>query len=158
MTKSDSKEAMAQVDLRSSKTRWPFRVLLRRAIWQGCLTYLVQFMPRPFNFLRIAVLRFSGAKVGAHCLIMPGVKVLMPWNLTLDDCVAIGRNVELYNHARIRIKSNTVISQYTLVCTSSHDYTSPIMPLIYADIEIGSECWVAAGAFVGPGVKIGNGA
>ena len=104
------------------------------------------------------MLRASGARIGAHCLIMPGVKVLMPWKLSLDDCVAIGRDVELYNHARIRIGSNTVISQYSLLCTSSHDYTRPDIPLIYSDIEVGSECWIAAGAFIGPGVKIGNGA
>jgi putative colanic acid biosynthesis acetyltransferase WcaF len=158
MTGSGSNIIMAQVDLRSSRTQWPPGLLIRRALWQGVLTHFAQFMPRPFNFLRIAVLRAAGARIGAHCLIMPGVKVLMPWNLVLDDCVAIGRNVELYNHARIRIMSNTVVSQYCFVCTSSHDYTKPNMPLICFDIEIGPECWIAAGAFVGPGVKIGNGA
>ena len=157
MTGSGLKEVMAQVDLRSSKTKWPAGLLLRRAIWQGCLIYFARFMPRPLNFLRIVLLRLFGAKIGAHCLIMPGIRVLMPWNLVLADCVAIGRDVELYNHARIQIGSNTVVSQYCFLCTSSHDYTKPNMPLIYKDIEIGSECWLAAGAFIGPGAKIGNG-
>jgi putative colanic acid biosynthesis acetyltransferase WcaF len=132
-------------------------MLLRRALWQGLLTHLVRLLPRQLNGLRIAILRAAGAKIGAHCLIMPGVKVLMPWNLTLEDCVALGVDVELYNHARILIRSNTLISQYSFLCTSSHDYTRPDMPLIYSDIEVGSECWIAAGVFVGPGVKIGNG-
>jgi putative colanic acid biosynthesis acetyltransferase WcaF len=132
-------------------------MLLRRALWQGLLTHLVRLLPRPLNGLRIAILRAAGAKIGAHCLIMPGIKVLMPWNLTLEDCVAIGVDVELFNHSRILIRSSTLISQYSFLCTSSHDYTHPKMPLIYSDIEVGSECWIAAGAFVGPGVKIGNG-
>jgi putative colanic acid biosynthesis acetyltransferase WcaF len=120
--------------------------------------HVVRFMPRPLNFLRVTLLRCAGAKIGAYCLIMPGIKVLIPWNLILDDCVSIGRSVEIYNHAAIHIKSNTLISQYCFLCTSSHDYTLPNMPLTYSAIEIGSECWIAAGAFVGKGVSIGNGA
>lgn len=147
---------IVQVDLRSSRTQWPLAIRLRRMLWQGGPTYIVRYLPRPFNPLRIAILRAAGAKIGAHCLIMPGVKVLMPWNLVLEDCVAIGRDVELYNHGQIRIGSNTLISQYCFLCTSSHDYTQPDMPLIYADIDIGSGCWIAAGAFVGPGVRIGD--
>ncbi len=157
MIDSGSNMAIAQVDLRSSRTRWPLRALLRRVLWQGLLTHVARFLPRPLNFLRIAVLRAAGAKIGAHCLIMPGIKVLIPWKLVLEDCVAIGRDVELYNHGEIRIKSNTAISQYSFLCTSSHDYTRPDMPLIYSDIEIGSQCWIAAGVFVGPGVKVGDG-
>jgi putative colanic acid biosynthesis acetyltransferase WcaF len=157
MIDSDSNMTIAQVDLRSSRTRWPFGVLLRRAVWQGFLTHIARSLPRPLNFARIAVLRAAGAKIGAHCLIMPGLKVLIPWKLVLEDCVTIGRDVELYNHGEIRIKSNTAISQYSFLCTSSHDYTRPNMPLIYSDIEIGSQCWIAAGVFIGPGVKVGDG-
>jgi putative colanic acid biosynthesis acetyltransferase WcaF len=158
MTGSGSNSSMVQIDLRSSRTRWPLGILLRRAIWQGILTHIVRFTPRPFNLLRILTLRAAGAKIGAHCLIMPGVKVLMPWKLMLSDSVAIGRNTEIYNHGEIRVGSNTLISQNCFLCTSSHDYTKPDMPLIYSDIDVGSECWIAAGAYVGPGVKINNGA
>jgi putative colanic acid biosynthesis acetyltransferase WcaF len=131
--------------------------MIRRALWQWSLMQIVRFLPRPFNSLRIALLRAAGAKIGPDCLIMPGIKVLIPWNLEMDRCVAIGADVEIYNHAKIRIKSNTLISQYSFLCTSSHDYTLTNMPLIYSDIDIGSECWIAAGVFIGPGVKIGDG-
>jgi putative colanic acid biosynthesis acetyltransferase WcaF len=149
--------SIPQVDLRSSRTRWPLKTMLRRALWQGLLTHAVRLLPRPLNSLRVMILRAAGARIGPHCLIMPGLKVLIPWNLVLDEYVAIGRDVELYNHGKIRIKSNALISQYSYLCTSSHDYTRPDMPLTYADIKIGSGCWVAAGAFVGPGVTIGDG-
>ena len=156
MTCSGSSMAMVHVDLRSSRTRWPLGITLRRALWQP-LSWVVRYLPAPLNGLRIAILRGAGAEIGSHCLIMPGVKVLMPWNLVLADCVAIGRAVELYNHGRVRVGPNTLISQCSFICTSSHDYTRPDMPLIYSDIEIGSDCWIAAGVFVGPGVRIGNG-
>jgi putative colanic acid biosynthesis acetyltransferase WcaF len=58
----------------------------------------------------------------------------------------------------VHVKANTLISQYSFLCTSGHDYTQPDLPLYYADIEIGAGCRIAAGAFIGPGVTIGDGA
>lgn len=86
-----------------------------------------------------------------------GVNILMPWNLRIGDYVAIGREVEIYNYGVVAIGDLSVVSQYSFVCTGSHDYTHPHMPLIWRSITIGSECWLAAGVFVAPGVTIGNG-
>ncbi len=157
MIGSDHDLSIPHVDLPSSRTQWPWRVRLRRSVWQVFLMPLVRYAPRPFNLLRVWLLRAAGARIGKNCLIMPGVKVLIPWHLVLEDCVGVGPHVEFYNHGQIRVKSNTLISQYSFLCTSGHDYTLPDMPLTYADIEIGRECWIAAGVFVGPGVSIGDG-
>jgi putative colanic acid biosynthesis acetyltransferase WcaF len=32
------------------------------------------------------------------------------------------------------------------------------MPLVWDQIKIGSECWIAAGSWILPGVTVGNGA
>jgi putative colanic acid biosynthesis acetyltransferase WcaF len=98
-----------------------------------------------------------GAHIGRGCLIEPGVKILMPWNLELGDHVAIGRDVEFLNFAPVRIDSMTVVSQYCYLCTGTHDYRHPHFPLEFSPIVIGAECWIAAGAFLGPGVNIGRG-
>src|SRR5438477_4941326 len=100
MTASGSNMTTAKVDLRSSRTRWPLSILIKRALWQWFLSHFVRLLPRPFNALRIVILRAAGARIGAHCLVMPGIKLLMPWNLVMEDCVAVGRDVEFYNHAR----------------------------------------------------------
>jgi putative colanic acid biosynthesis acetyltransferase WcaF len=117
----------------------------------------VSFLPRPASGLRILVLRIFGAKIGNKCLIESGVKIWLPWNLKLDDFVAIGRDVEIYNYGLVTIGSMTVISQYSYLCTGSHNYEHPHMPLVWKQIDIGSECWVAAGTWIMPGVAIGNG-
>ena len=146
------------VDLTRSITTWPLRVKLKRAVWQVLVKPFFKLLPGPCNGLRIALLRLFGATIGERCLIEPRVDVLIPWNLFLDGYVAIGREVEIYNYAPVRIRRLTLVSQYTFLCTGSHDYTHPYMPLVSRPITIGSECWIAADVFVGPGVTIGDGA
>jgi putative colanic acid biosynthesis acetyltransferase WcaF len=50
-----------------------------------------------------------------------------------------------------------MISQYSVLCTASHDYTQGHLPLVTAPIVIGSQAWVCADVFVGPGVTVGEG-
>lgn len=145
------------INLTNSKTDWPLSILIRRALWTFILEPAVRWWPKSFSPLRVAALRLMGAQIGPRCLILPGVKVLMPWNMILEDHVAIGRNVNFYNFAPISIGRQTVISQDVYLCTGSHDYRRSDMPLIFKPISIGRECWVAAGAFVCPGVTITNG-
>jgi putative colanic acid biosynthesis acetyltransferase WcaF len=147
-----------KLDLTQSKTRWDRRTLFMRVFWAACVKPLFLALPRPFSKLRIELLRMMGARIGRGCLVEPGVKILMPWNVELGDHVAIGRGVEFLNFAPVRIDSMTVVSQYCYLCTGTHDYTHPHFPLEFSPIVVGAECWIAAGAFVGPGVNIGRGA
>ena len=63
---------------------------------------------------------------------------------------------------KIVIGVKAVISQDVHLIAGSHDYTrvdlQPELPLITRPIEIGSQAWVCAQAFVLPGVSIGEGA
>ena len=146
-----------RVDLSRSVTSWDRRIKIKRALWDWILKPVFLALPRPCSRQRVALLRVMGARIGEKCLIEPGVDVLMPWNLRLASSVAIGRRVEIYNYAPVEIAAMTVISQYAYLCTGTHDYTHPHMPLIWAPITIGSECWIAAGVFVAPGVTVGDG-
>jgi putative colanic acid biosynthesis acetyltransferase WcaF len=85
------------IDLSKSVTKWPLPIKLRRHAWTYLLEPLVRCSP-----LRIAALRLMGAQIGPDCLILPGVRVLMPWNLILGDHIAIGENVNIYNFAGSR--------------------------------------------------------
>lgn len=147
-----------QVDLNKSSSSWPLSFKLKRALWQFLLNPLFYILPGPANKVRIGLLKLMGAKIGHTCLIEPRVRVLMPWNLELGDCVVLGRDVEIYNYALVKINDMSVISQRCYLCTGTHDYTHPYMPLIWKPITVGSECWVAAEVFLAPGVEIGNGA
>jgi putative colanic acid biosynthesis acetyltransferase WcaF len=73
-----------------------------------------------------------------------------------NSCLADA--VDCYCVAKVTIGANTTVSQYSYLCTASHDYTDPAMPLVVAPIFIGEKAWITADVFVGPGVTIGNGA
>jgi putative colanic acid biosynthesis acetyltransferase WcaF len=70
----------------------------------------------------------------------------------------LSEKVDCYSVNRIRLGPHAVVSQYSFLCTASHDYTVPTMPLITAPIIVEAGAWVAADVFVGPGVTIGEGA
>ena len=82
----------------------------------------------------------------------------MPWDLEIGHHCALGDRVTLYNLGGLKIGSRTVLSQDVYVCGGTHDYTDFSYPLLREKIEIGNYVWIAAGAFIGPGVRIGDGA
>ena len=147
------------LDLRGGNTRWPLRTKLSRGAWNLC--WLLLFRPTPKrmgNRWRLWLLRRFGAAIHGEALIHPSCRILIPANLELHDGVAIGEAVEIYNYGVVKIGRMTVISQYTYLCTGSHDYTDRQMPLVWAPITVGDNAWVAAGVFIAPGVSVGSGA
>lgn len=70
----------------------------------------------------------------------------------------LGDYVDCYAVDQVILEPHATVSQYAFLCTASHDYRFSDMPVISSPIRIGRRAWVAADAFVGPGVTIGEGA
>ena len=70
----------------------------------------------------------------------------------------LGPNVNCYSMDRITIGDYALVSQGAHLCAGSHDISDPSFQLISKPIVINSQAWVAAEAFVGPGVTVGKGA
>jgi putative colanic acid biosynthesis acetyltransferase WcaF len=148
-----------RVDLTRGNIHWDLGTKLRRSLWN--VVWHVFFRPTPKRFCnrwRVWLLVLFGADVQGSVLVLGSCRILQPWKLSLGEGVAIGSQTEIYNYAHVSIGPMTVISQYSYLCTGTHDYTHPHMPLTWAPIRIGSECWIAADVFVAPGVTIGRGA
>jgi putative colanic acid biosynthesis acetyltransferase WcaF len=143
--------------IHKSPSRFTMKEKFSRIAW-NCSWFFVKYFPKQLSFFKVSILRLFGAKIGEKCLIDFGVKIWLPWNLKIGNYTAIGKNVEIYNYDMISIGSMTIISQYSYLITGTHDYTDPLMPLIWAPITLGSEVWVAAGCWIFPGVTIGDGA
>lgn len=131
---------------------------LARVVWGLAWLVLCRFTPPPLHAWRAAVLRAFGARLGRGVRVHASVKIWLPANLELADNVLIGPGAILYNQGRISIGARTVVSQRAHVCASSHDIHDPNFQLVLRPVRIGAGCWVAAEAFVGPGVEMGDGA
>ena len=146
-----------RIDLTKSVTTWSMSLKLKRGFWEYFVKPFFMMLPGSANKLRISILKMAGAKIGHTCLIEAKANILMPWNLEIGNFVVIGRETNIYNYAPIKISDMTVVSQRCFLCTGTHDYTHPYMPLIWEPVTIGSQCWLAAEVFVGPGVEVGDG-
>ncbi|WP_018614250.1 putative colanic acid biosynthesis acetyltransferase [Segetibacter koreensis] len=127
-----------------------------RVLW-GVVNVFFRFSPIPFYGWRSLLLKILGAKVGKGVHVYPAVKIWAPWNLVLEDECGIANGAILYSQGKITIGRRAVISQGVNLCGGTHDYTKIGFPLVTKPISIGDYAWVAAEAFVHPGVKIGVG-
>ncbi len=82
----------------------------------------------------------------------------MPWKLEMGEYSSLGEHVICYNVGGVRIGGHSTISQYSHLCSSTHDYEHPHMLQVFVPIEIEDQVWVCADAFIAPGVTIGQGA
>jgi putative colanic acid biosynthesis acetyltransferase WcaF len=130
----------------------------KRAIWG--VVYLLMFRPTPkvLHGWRSSLLRMFGARVGRGAHPHPSCKIWAPWNLVMGDHSCLGPHVDCYNVAQIELGEYATVSQYSYLCGATHDYTMLTMPLVPKPIRIGARAWVAADAFVGPGITVGEGA
>lgn len=145
------------MDLSSYSHSFSLKNKISRLIWN--LVSLVLFRPFGGQFFkkwRVLVLKCFGAKVEWSSHIYASVKIWAPWNLEIGANSSLGPKVDCYNQGKICIGSNTIISQKTYLCASTHQYTKKDFPLILKPIFIGDKVWVAAAAFIGPGVNLGD--
>jgi len=145
------------VDLGTYRKNHEFSDLVKRGLWLCVQPFFWPKRPRAFSTLRVWLLRLFGARIGGNVLICGGVNVTVPWQLTLGDYAVLGDDVEVYNLAPIDIGAHAVVSQRAHLCTATHDYTRTDFPLYSRPITIGAQCWVASGAYVGPGITLNEG-
>jgi putative colanic acid biosynthesis acetyltransferase WcaF len=96
-----------------------------------------------------------GATVNPRAGIGKSTRIMHPWLLKLG-AASVGENVTIYNLGPVSIGDETVISHDVYICAGTHDYTDPALPLLRPEIKIGNGVWICAGAFIGPGVTIGD--
>lgn len=107
---------------------------------------------------RALLLELFGARLDSGAHIYASARIRDPRKLTMgkDSCMADG--VICYNVAEIVIGDGATVSQRCFLCTASHDIDTPAHSLITAPIRIGDKAWVAAEAYIGMGVTLGQGA
>jgi len=130
-----------------------------RSLWN--VVYVLFFRPfgtKIFNTWRLLILRIFGAKIHHNAGVYASVKIWAPWNLEMHKNAWLGPKVICYNPDKIILEEGVTVSQYTHLCAASHDINGVDFTLVTAPISIKKNAWIAADAFIGMGVTIGEGA
>ena len=131
---------------------------LLRAAWGFIWFMFASWTPRPLHRWRVLLVNIFGGNIHSSCSIYPSVKIWYPPNLTMLAHSTLGPRVECYSMSRITLDQYAVVSQGVFLCTGSHYVNDPNFQIYSKPIFIGANSWVAAEAFVGPGVNVGCGA
>ena len=140
----------------------PVSIKIKRVVWNITAAFLFRpFITPVFRKWRIALLRLFGAKVEWDANVYASVKIWAPWMLQMGHRACLGPEVICYNQDWVVLEDETVVSQYTYLCTAGHDVSmmnSADKSLITAPIILKCKSWIGARSFIGMGVEIGEGA
>lgn len=142
----------------SKESPWTTKEKIGRALWMLLRVPLFRWSWHNWYAWRRLFLRAFGATIAPGCTIRPTVHIEVPWLLEVGQGATLGDHAIVYNLGPVRIGRRTTISQYAHLCAGTHDMDRADMPLLRPPITIGDDCWIAADAFVGPGVTVADGA
>jgi putative colanic acid biosynthesis acetyltransferase WcaF len=148
----------AEHDTWSSGASFTLRNRLYRATWQLTWALLASWTPPPLHGWRRFLLRLFGAKVASTAGVYGSARIWSPANFEIGEHAYVGPRATIYSMARIRMGEYSLVSQGGHVCAGTHDIDDVHFQLKARPIDIGARVWIAAEAFVGPGVTIGEGA
>lgn len=141
-----------------STSPYTFKEKVGRLLWGIVQATLFRSTFHNWYAIRRTMLRIFGAKLHATARIRRTVLIECPWNLSVGADSSIGDRAIIYCLGSVTIGDRTTISQGAHLCAGSHDYRKRSMPLLRPPIDIGNDVWIAADAFVGPKVRIADGA
>lgn len=135
---------------------WTFEIRLKFLIWEFVWAALCAWTPKPLNPWRLMILRMFGATIEGRPFVHQRAHIQFPWNLTLGDMACLGDGANLYTLGKIEIGPWAIIAQEAYLSTGTHDFGDLSVPLQTAPIKVGGHAFVAARAFIMPGVTIGE--
>jgi putative colanic acid biosynthesis acetyltransferase WcaF len=155
---SDASRVEVRVGPRDCPSPHSIRNKLARVVWGICWLCLFRTSPWFCYGWRRLILRMFGAYVGRGAKVFPSTRIWAPWNLTLGEYACLSHDVDCYCVAPIQIGAHATVSQYSFLCTATHDVADPHMRLLSAPIKIEQQAWVCARSYVAPGITIAQGA
>lgn len=129
---------------------------LRALLWEYCWPLFCRWTPKPCNAWRLLWLRLFGATIHGRPFVHQRARIQLPWNLTLHDRACLGDRAAAYTLGPIEIHEGATIAQEAYLCTGTHKFDDPSLPLQTAPIVIGAHAFVGARAFILPGVTVGE--
>ena len=135
-------------------------IKIKRTIWIVTSLFFFRLLgTKLFRIWRIMLLKIFGADIRWDSEVCSSVKIWAPWNLKMGHRACLGPDVICYNQDNVILEDDVVVSQYSYLCTASHDVNmlnTADKSLIIAPITIKEKAWIGSRAFIGLGVTIGK--
>jgi putative colanic acid biosynthesis acetyltransferase WcaF len=130
----------------------PGGTALIRFLWY--FTNVLFFMNplNPVSSLKVVLLRWFGATVGAGVVIKPSVNIKYPWRLHIGNNVWIGEKAWIDNLGDVFIADHCVLSQGAMLLSGSHDFSRSTFNVQVDKIRLEEGVWIGARAIVYMGV------
>ena len=140
------------------KPSFSFANRVVRALWIISWRLLASWTPPPLHPWRRMLLRLFGARIASTARVYGSARIWYPANLQMGEYSVLGWDVICYCQGKVTLDDFANVAQRAHLCAGTHDIDDPAFQLITRPIVIGRHAWVAADAFVGPGVTLGEGA
>jgi len=150
----DPLQATESKDPFKGAASFSLRHRLTRILWSFTWGLLASWTPTPLHRWRVFLLKLFGAQIHPTAHVYSSVKIWYPANLIMDAHACLAPHVNCYNMNIVHIGEKAIVSQYATLCGGTHDIRDPKFQLITKPIIIEKGAWVAANAFVGPGVTM----
>jgi putative colanic acid biosynthesis acetyltransferase WcaF len=135
---------------------WSMNERLRLLAWEWCWLFFCRWTPKPFWRWRNFWLRLFGAQIGRRVFVHQRARIQIPWRIKLGDQACIGDRANLYSLGQIHIGQRVTVAQEAYLCTGTHDFSDPTLPLRIAPITAENDAFIGARAFILSGVTIGS--
>lgn len=128
--------------------------------WLDFKLYLIHIVSDlvPLHFIRSAVFKLSGVKMGKGTTIHMGVHFFDPKGIKIGEDSKIGQKAFLDGRAVLNIGNHVDIASEVMIYNSEHDLNSDEFKAIDGEVGIGDYVFVGPRAIILPGVSIGKGA
>lgn len=135
---------------------WTVKMRIKMLCWEYVWMLFCLWTPKPLNDWRLFWLRLFGARIHGRPFVHQRARIAIPWNLIMHDHACLGDRTNAYSLGEIEIHAHATVAQEVYLCTGTHQFDHPALPLQTAKITIGGHAFVGARAFVLPGVTIGE--
>lgn len=135
---------------------WGLRERVAMVFWEWVWACLCAWTPKPFNPWRLFILKVFGAKLEGTPFVHQRARIQIPWNLKMQHRACLGDRANAYTLGIIEIGESATVAQDAYLCTGTHDFNDPAIPLVVGKVTIGARAFIGARAMVLPGVKVGE--
>ncbi len=134
---------------------WSVRARAGMLLWWIVWRLLYRPTPKFCNAWRLFLLRLFGCTIHGRPFVSQSSFIRIPWQLTLEDRCCLGEHAEIYNLGPVSLRARCIVAQHTYLCSGTHDFSDPDLPLLVGPIEVGPDVFLGAKAIILPGVRIG---